>query len=1193
MINKAEFAALLTRLCGTASNEERAATEKQYAQLKESNPTAVVGTLMELSVARNEVGPAERKMANVLMRQLIRSDAWANVKGTHKEQLKRHLMSALESETDAHASQMFVHSLVAFPRGELQQLQDIVPSCIRMLEAGEAPVERKCAVLFLLSKMAEFCFESVQAQLPAVVRVLSTQMGQGDNLETKLYASEAVCSVFMSSPAPKEMQGFLEEAIPVMVQALSAGFGPGHSQLAHDRGMKVLESLVTLTSKCMWGFDKFLVQTCTKLLQFAENNQLEDGARSLSLELFTEIFKRRGKLMSTDTAFVENLVKLLLRMQCEDSDWEEEWDEDFQPDSEDLLMTMLPGVRGRAVDTLVEIARHGANSEAFMKQLFSIVGPAFQSAEWRERHAAITVIGAVADPLGKVMKSVLADILQSLQPRFADPEQKVVYIAVACLHNLIVSPPLCGAFKDDEKSMGQFALTTLLSVLESSSSSSPVRCCACQCLAAFLQSERCPVPLVEGEFLKRLLQALAMCLAQGALPLKEDAMIALGRVAAISKSNFGPFYDDLVPNIKQVIAQPAAVATPAQPGGPAGTSAAKSSLLRAAAMSCVAAIAEAVGKDRFSADAKDIMGLLLQTDPKDLLELDGVFEFSRRVCAVMEDDFLPFLPHILPVIYKAVNADTQLDVQNVTGVVDAGSSDAMGTPSEDGKVTYVQEVRGAGTIRVSANVFAVQTRVNALEALDGIADSVGAGMGPFLEDAIAVVLPAISDRLNVMAAIQAAEAAASLLHAAWKSLFESGHAMEPAQKVLVTICTALLSNLEQSSVADAEEDGDLAEHSTGPEERAGFISAFERCMRVCYFSGGEDYDENGAPPPPELTPPPQIVPQMVTILRDALARSVQRRASGASRLANLGYDREDAADMLEELTEMEEEFATDTVDSIGYLLKMSGPGFIPIFDQVLEPFLKTLLANPDDVLKHNSICLYDDMIEFGGPEAHKYLPVCFPVMLQHINAENTLLQQSCIYGVGQVAEHAPQAFAGEARRVTEALAAIITKPDAKEEDNINVTENAVSVLGRIYKTHRERLDGPAVLELWMKNLPLENDAVEAKYSHRLFTQLLTDQNPDLLGPNKGNLPAIFGILTVLLASTHSETNSSRESTNAEDDDDDDDERIEMLDKATENIVGELTESVFRSFDPATQQSLLAGVSDPTQKKALRAVDILP
>ena len=121
---------------------------------------------------------------------------------------------------------------------------------------------------------------------------------------------------------------------------------------------------------------------------------------------------------------------------------------------------------------------------------------------------------------------------------------------------------------------------------------------------------------------------------------------------------------------------------------------------------------------------------------------------------------------------------------------------------------------------------------------------------------------------------------------------------------------------------------------------------------------------------------------------------------------------EDHEGISEELEE-EEELLSQLVDAVGHLLKLYGPQFMPVFDQLVVPaFAPYLAAEQPEALQAIAVCLIDDALEFGGVDsAAKYYPQALVTFARTMKSEDIVLRQSSVYGLAQIARLAPQVLA--------------------------------------------------------------------------------------------------------------------------------------------------------------------------------------
>jgi hypothetical protein len=177
---------------------------------------------------------------------------------------------------------------------------------------------------------------------------------------------------------------------------------------------------------------------------------------------------------------------------------------------------------------------------------------------------------------------------------------------------------------------------------------------------------------------------------------------------------------------------------------------------------------------------------------------------------------------------------------------------------------------------------------------------------------------------------------------------------------------------------------------------------------------------------------------------------------------------------------------TPLVDSVGYTLKFLGQGFVPIFAEHVVPVLGPYLATNIDVRASvSAVCLFDDCVEHCGPQAAaKYAPQLVQgVLLAMQNNADKDLVQAAVYGIAQMARHAPPTVMAEhIQTIVRNVLSIASL--AKDDDNIYLVEYAVSALasltlwgpfGDIQLGNRD-----ALTQTFMSQLPLGQDDDEAK-----------------------------------------------------------------------------------------------------------------
>ena len=166
-----------------------------------------------------------------------------------------------------------------------------------------------------------------------------------------------------------------------------------------------------------------------------------------------------------------------------------------------------------------------------------------------------------------------------------------------------------------------------------------------------------------------------------------------------------------------------------------------------------------------------------------------------------------------------------------------------------------------------------------------------------------------------------------------------------------------------------------------------------------------------------------------------------------------------------------------------------------------------------------AICAVDDAIEFGGVLSHKYIQQLLPLFLNNMKAEDNVLRQCSIYGIAQSLRFAPEICLPLIPTLVPALMAFVALPNSRDEDNEGATENAVYALGTIYHNRKYReasswggYDAPSIAALWLQNLPLRADEVEAKVAHNQLCDYIESGDKAILGDNYSNLGQLLRII---------------------------------------------------------------------------------
>jgi hypothetical protein len=227
---------------------------------------------------------------------------------------------------------------------------------------------------------------------------------------------------------------------------------------------------------------------------------------------------------------------------------------------------------------------------------------------------------------------------------------------------------------------------------------------------------------------------------------------------------------------------------------------------------------------------------------------------------------------------------------------------------------------------------------------------------------------------------------------------------------------------------------------------------------------------------------------------------------------------------------------------------------MPDFDHYIAPaFSPYLRPDQPEALQLVAVYLVDDVVEFGGAAAHKYIPSLVPTFIHNSRSENPLLRQSSVYGLGKAVLLAPSILCQHLNTVVPCIMEVVNsnssaalaqkkaaaaasrgddedEDEEEEDDGEGVVENAVLALSSICTDmqYREALlalgaagGGHGLVQqlvgTWLQRLPLKTDELQSKVSCRQLCDAL-ELGDSLLLADGGNVQHVLRIFAEVFQS---------------------------------------------------------------------------
>ncbi|KAI9089986.1 armadillo-type protein [Phlyctochytrium arcticum] len=811
-----------------------------------------------------------------------------------------------------------------------------------------------------------------------------------------------------------------------------------------EKGLGYFIELADVHPKSMRAVIPQLVSFTTDVMK---NEDIDMSRRQTALELLMTLSEAAPAMMRKHGGFVQTLVPILLQWMAnldEDEKWYTVDDvEDDDPESDDILA-------GEALDRLAR----ALGGKAVLPVAFTVIPGMLAAPEWQKRHGALMTVSAIGEGCAKIMEAELARVLQLIVPHLRDPHARVQWAACNAIGQMSTDfAPVM------QTKYAELVLTHLVPVMDFRDQPR-VQAHAAAALVNFCQEM---TKDAVAPYLGTIFEKLMVLLSTGKTYVQEQALTTIATVADSAEDNFTQYYAAIMPLLLNVLRS---------------ASAKEFRLLRGKAMECASLISLAVGKTTFAPNAVELIDLLRQSQ-ESITDADDpqssyLLAAWARVCKVLEADFVPYLPYVLPPLLHSAQLkpdyaliDSEEDEETVRDKYD-----------DDWEMLVIDGQR------IGIRTTVLEEKCTAVEMLICYARELGAGFAPYVKQVMAIVVPLLKFYFHEGVRHAAGATIPLLFSSAVKAqlpreefdIFAAWH--EVCAKIIET----------------SKDESDLA-----------FLAQLYTTMSECL-------DVLGAYSTPENLRD-DFVTATTAQLEEYFGRITEREASRK----DVDHDQEDE-EVLQTEEEHEDMFLAELSTALHQFLKHHREAFIPQFDR-FAPYVQRFITSSQFAARQWAICVFDDVLEFTGPQSLRYRDAFWAPMVQGLSDSAAEVRQAAAYGAGVAAKYGGVEYAQPCAQALPSLFAMIDAPDARSEENILATENAVAAIGKIchFLGHTGAFDLNDTLVRWVKALPVVEDSDEAPHTYAYLLELLTQNHPAILGPSNAHIPHICLALAQILS----------------------------------------------------------------------------
>ncbi|EXJ64887.1 hypothetical protein A1O7_01226 [Cladophialophora yegresii CBS 114405] len=655
------------------------------------------------------------------------------------------------------------------------------------------------------------------------------------------------------------------------------------------------------------------------------------------------------------------------------------------------------------------------------------------SASWRDRHAALMAISAISEGCRDLMIGELDKVLELVVPSLRDPHPRVRFAGCNALGQM--STDFAGPMQEKYH---QVVLTNIIPVLEAPEPR--VQAHAAAALVNFC--EEAEKSILEP-YLDQLLSHLLQLLQSPKRYVQEQALSTIATIADSAESAFVRYYDTLMPLLFNVLRSEQSK---------------EYRLLRAKAMECATLIALAVGKDKMGQDGitlVQILGNIQQNiadddDPQSqyLLHCWG------RMCRVLGSDFVPYLPGVMPPLLELAAA--KADIQLIDSEDEAIDEEGWELVPLKGKV-------------IGIKTSTLEDKNTSIELITIYAQILEADFEPYVADITErIALPGLAFFFHDPVRVSCAKLLPQLLNSIKKRYGEQSPQL---QEIWGKCCPKEIEILSAEPSIDT-----LAE------------------MYQCFYESVEVVGK-GCLTQDNMEKFIESVQSTLEEFQKRVQERAEERAADAA--ANQGAADADEDDSLsiQYAIEDDQTLLSDMNKAFHTVFKNMGVAFLPTW-QRLMPFYDGFATSADPMQRQWAICIFDDVLEFCGPQSYQYSEHIINPLINGMRDENANNRQAAAYGVGVAAQKGGEQWSDFVAASVDTLLQVTRVPNARSDDEVFATENACAAVAKILHFNASKVVNPqGIVEQWLDSLPVVNDEEAAPYAYSFVAQLIDQENP--------------------------------------------------------------------------------------------------
>ncbi|XP_024026143.1 importin-4 isoform X2 [Morus notabilis] len=748
-------------------------------------------------------------------------------------------------------------------------------------------------------------------------------------------------------------------------------------------------------------------------LEVSSSQNFESNTRHQAIQIISWLAKYKSASLKKHKLVVP-ILQVMCPLLAESNDRDE--DDDLAPDR----------AAAEVIDTMaVNVPKHVFSPVLEFSSLSS------QNANPKYREASATALGVISEGCSEYMKDKLEQVLDIVLGALRDPEQVVRGAASFAIGQFAeyLQPEIVSHY--------QSVLPCILSALEDASEE--VKEKSYYALAAFCENM--------GEeilpFLERLMAKLLGALQNSARNLQETCMSAIGSVAVAAEQAFIPYAERVLELMKAFL-----VLTRDE-----------DLRARARATELVGIIAMSVGRTGMEPILPQFMEAAISGFGLEFSELrEYTHGFFSNVAEILDDGFIQYLPHVVPLVFSSCNLDDG-------SAVDIDESDDENV-NNFGGVSSDDEAHDEPRVRnISIRTGVLDEKAAATQALGLFALHTKGSYALYLEESFKILVKH-SGYFHEDVRLQAIIGLKHILTAAREVFQNHNEGAAKANEMFDTVMNVYIKTMTE------DDDKEVVAQA---------------CTSIADII--KDYGYGTVEPYM-----PQLVDATVSLLREESACQLT----------------ESDDDIDDDDTEHDEVLMDAVSDLLPVFAKSMGSHFAPIFAKLFEPLMKFAKASrPPQDRTMVVACLAEVAQNMGAPIAG-YVDRVMPLVLKELASSDPTNRRNAAFCVGELCRNGGD---GTLKYYDGILRGLYPLFGESEPDDA-VRDNAAGAVARMIMVHPESIPLNQVLPVFLKVLPLKEDHEESMAVYTCVSTLVLSSNSQILSL----VPELVNVFAQVVAS---------------------------------------------------------------------------